>query len=148
MTTPDCTLEGIPGHTHIPEVKRTIKPRPGLTVTAVLRPNTDGQMAVQALHIYAATITANDLRQVSIRQLETLDAPPHPSLPLTRPDGTNPDGHARLVAEHYRHFAALGNNPAKLMAEKADVPVTTVHRWIRDARRAGVLGPARKGRTG
>ena len=69
--------------------------------------------------------------------------------PLTRPDGTDPEGFSRRVAQAYREAVrASPHTPAKAMADEAGVPVTTVHRWVRDARRLGLLTPTRKGSTG
>lgn len=68
--------------------------------------------------------------------------------PLTRPDGSDPDGFSRQVALAYTHAVLATSAPAKVLAEEAGVPVTTVHRWIRDARLRGHLPPARKGRAG
>lgn len=76
--------------------------------------------------------------------------PATPRAPLTRPDGTDPQGFAHRVAKAYREaLAAKDSAPAKTLAAEAGVPVTTVHRWIREARRLGALGPASaKGRAG
>lgn len=67
---------------------------------------------------------------------------------LSRPDGTDPEGFSRRVAEAYAEAASATRAPATVLAEEADVPVTTVHRWIREARQRGLLPPARKGRAG
>jgi hypothetical protein len=67
---------------------------------------------------------------------------------LSRPDGTDPEGFSRRVAEAYNDLVLWSSAPAKALAIEAGVPVTTVHRWIRDARRLGLLPPARKGRAG
>lgn len=69
-----------------------------------------------------------------------------PSRPrLVRPNGTDPRGFSRRVAEAYTEAVRRKDRaPAKALAAEAGVPVTTVHRWIRDARRAGFLGPAIK----
>jgi hypothetical protein len=68
--------------------------------------------------------------------------------PLRRPDGTDPEGFSRLVAEAYNSLVTTTSAPAKALADEAGVPVTTVHRWIREARQRGFLPPARKGRAG
>jgi len=68
--------------------------------------------------------------------------------PLTRPDGTDPDGFSRQVAAAYADAALRTSAPAKRLADEAGVPVTTVHRWVREARQRGHLPPARKGRAG
>lgn len=63
--------------------------------------------------------------------------------PLARPDGTDPDGFSRRVAEAYRAAVVTTSKPAKVLADEAGVPVTTVHRWIREARQRGHLKPGR-----
>jgi hypothetical protein len=68
--------------------------------------------------------------------------------PLTRPDGTDPEGFSRRVAQAYNEAVDATSTPAKALAAEAGVPVTTVHRWIRDARRLGLIAPARKGKAG
>ena len=73
--------------------------------------------------------------------------PPHRE-PLTRPDGTDPAAFSRRVADAYNEMVLYTSTPAKWIAAEAGVPVTTVHRWVRDARRLGLLPPARKGRAG
>ncbi len=77
-------------------------------------------------------------------------APPkEPDRPrLTRPDGASPDEFYPRVAAAYSQHALLTTAPAKEMAAEAGVPITTVHRWIREARRRGFLKPARKGKAG
>lgn len=66
------------------------------------------------------------------------------SYALTRPDGSNPAAFALAVAGAYREAVAEDRDrPAKLIAEASGVPVTTVHRWIREARRVGALEPAK-----
>jgi len=67
---------------------------------------------------------------------------------LSRPDGSDPDAFYRGVAEAYNAAVARTDKPAKLLANQADVPVPTVHRWIAEARRRGFLPPARRGKAG
>jgi hypothetical protein len=67
---------------------------------------------------------------------------------LTRPDGQDTDNFYRLVAHVYSDHAASTRAPAKELAVEAGVPVTTAHRWIREARRRGFLPQARKGKAG
>lgn len=52
------------------------------------------------------------------------------------------------LARIYREASAQTRAPAKLIADEIDVPVKTVHRWVREARLAGALPPARKGAAG
>jgi hypothetical protein len=71
-----------------------------------------------------------------------------PRKPLTRPDGSNPDAFYRQVAEAYRDVVQNNRKVAKVLAEEANVPVGTVHRWVLEARRRGFLPSARQGRAG
>lgn len=65
---------------------------------------------------------------------------------LGRPDGSD---------EWYRQFAEVfvfakqhghARAPATFLAERNGVPVTTVHRWTREARRRGFLPPDPRGK--
>lgn len=70
---------------------------------------------------------------------------------LTRPaPGIDPDEFYRQVAAAYREYALQSRSPAKQIAAEdgPDVPVTTAHRWVREARRRGFLPPIRKGAVG
>jgi hypothetical protein len=67
----------------------------------------------------------------------------------------NPDGRGygqefyEKVASRYTRCIAGEVQPAPAIAEANNVPVSTVHRWIREARRRGALAPARtKGAAG
>jgi hypothetical protein len=71
-----------------------------------------------------------------------------PRTPLSRPDGSNPDGFYRQVAEAYRDVVQTTPKVAKVLAKEANVPPGTVHRWVLEARRRGFLPPARQGRAG
>jgi hypothetical protein len=68
--------------------------------------------------------------------------------PLTRPDGTDPDSFYRDVADRYTELVMETKAPAKALADEANVPVSSVHRWIRQARARGFLAAGRKGRAG
>ncbi len=52
------------------------------------------------------------------------------------------------VARIYRELAQNSARPAIELAEANDAPVTTAHRWIKEARRRGFLGPGRPGKAG
>ncbi|MDD7940455.1 hypothetical protein PHK61_18685 [Actinomycetospora lutea] len=55
---------------------------------------------------------------------------------------------ADRVARRYALHAALTRSPAKAMADESEVPVSRVHRWVREARRLGKLAPGRQGTAG
>ncbi len=71
-----------------------------------------------------------------------------PRAPLTRPDGKDPDAFYERVAVAYREMVLTHRNVAVALAEEANVPPGTVHRWVLEARRRGFLPPARQGRAG
>jgi hypothetical protein len=74
---------------------------------------------------------------------------PRYRLPSRPSGGRYPDDFYNEVAGAY-HWAVLERRaPAQTIADANDVPITTVHRWIREARRRGLLAPARaKGQPG
>jgi hypothetical protein len=66
---------------------------------------------------------------------------------LGRPDGKDPDRFYRRFAEAYRSAATESNKPAVVIAEENGVPVETVRRWTKEARRRGHLARGTKGRA-
>ena len=67
---------------------------------------------------------------------------------LKVPPGAKPDWFYERLAVAYSNLALRSNRPAVLLAERNGVPVTTVHRWVKEARRRGFLPPGQKGRRG
>lgn len=66
-------------------------------------------------------------------------------LKLRIPSGPRrPDDFYRQVAVAYATAARTTRGAAEAIAAANDVPVTTVHRWMKEARRRGVAGPARR----
>jgi hypothetical protein len=89
-----------------------------------------------------------DLRSRAHEQAQLVRAKEPDRPRLTRPDGASPEEFYPRVAAAYSQYAPRTRAPAKEMAAEAGVPITTVHRWIREARRRGFLTPARKGKAG
>jgi hypothetical protein len=69
-------------------------------------------------------------------------------LPEAPATGAKPDEFYRRVGEIYGKAAVVSTQPAKDLAVAWELPTTTVHRWIREARRRGHLPPAEQGRRG
>jgi hypothetical protein len=69
------------------------------------------------------------------------------ALQRARTSGSGEDFY-REVAQAYNAAAATTSAPAKLLATDLGVSVKTVHRWVREARIAGALPPARIGAAG
>jgi hypothetical protein len=59
-----------------------------------------------------------------------------------------PDGFYRDVADVYLELASGSPRPASDIAARHGVPVSTAHRWVKEARRRGFLPPGRPGKTG
>jgi hypothetical protein len=66
-------------------------------------------------------------------------------IPKSKPYGDDFYGE---VATLYYALAEGGRRPAAEIAEVYSVPASTVHGWIREARRRGFLPPARQGTRG
>lgn len=64
------------------------------------------------------------------------------------PDPPYGDDFYRRVAAAYSALARQLSRPAAELAEANDLPVTTVHSWIKQARRRGFLPPGRAGKAG
>lgn len=58
------------------------------------------------------------------------------------------DDFYRQVGRAYLDLAQTTSRPAAELAEANEVPVSTVHRWVKEARRRGVLPPGRPGKAG
>ena len=68
-------------------------------------------------------------------------------VPETRSRG-RPDVFYREVADVYLDLAQASHRPASDIAAQHGVPVSTAHRWVKEARRRGFLPPGRPGKTG
>jgi hypothetical protein len=55
-----------------------------------------------------------------------------------------PDEFYRQVATAYQQVGGLDRRPARVLAERNGVPVSTVHRWVKEARARGFLAPGRR----
>lgn len=52
------------------------------------------------------------------------------------------------MAAVYRRLAATSPRPVADLARDNAVPVTTAQRWVKEARRRGMLAPGRPGKAG
>ncbi|HUR17003.1 MAG TPA: hypothetical protein VMZ33_06935 [Candidatus Limnocylindrales bacterium] len=62
---------------------------------------------------------------------------------IKNPGGSKPDEFYRTVADAFGRLALVSASPASDIASANNVPVTTVHRWVKEARRRRFLPPAR-----
>ncbi len=70
-----------------------------------------------------------------------------PNLRIKVPEGRarRPDNFYALVADRYLWLKAHGYAPAPELAKANGVPLTTVHRWVKEARSRGQLPPPARG---
>ncbi|WP_432832582.1 hypothetical protein [Dactylosporangium sp. CA-092794] len=59
-----------------------------------------------------------------------------------------PDVFYQEVADVYLAYAQASHRPACDLADRHGVPVSTAHRWVKEARRRGFLPPGRPGKSG
>jgi hypothetical protein len=130
-----------------------------LTVTGVQVQRSQGVRAddlkvpVERLEAALAAQFRSDRERVS-RKLtaaweSTRQAPTRRELRVRTPKGGRyPDQFYAAVAALYMRLVAAGEQPTPAIAEANDLPETTVHRWIREARRRGFLPPGQRGRAG
>jgi hypothetical protein len=65
-------------------------------------------------------------------------------IPLDRPNGKRPDSFYSDVARRYTDLLRTYRNPAARLADERGVKPVTVHRWLKEARRRGLLGESSK----
>jgi hypothetical protein len=83
-------------------------------------------------------------RPISAAELRALQTPP-----LTPPTGRGyPDEFYANVASTYRAALRRQERPVVAIAESAGVPRSTAGRWVKEARRRGLLGEAQPGKAG
>ncbi len=133
----------------------------------------DGRLHLVALHL-DGLLSAEALRSIPVGRIEAAaNAQLHPSAaspfggapswppawppggsatlpPDLWPDGGGayPDAFYDAVAAVYRQLASASPRPVAEIAGANDVPVTTAQRWVKEARRRGLLAPGRPGKAG
>lgn len=126
----------------------TVRARVGFdSATARMRP-------VEVHILNAAGITNEMLRTLPMRRIEAFinlrygrpeEPPPPIRLRVPKGSGRRPDDFYRQVGAAYEYLAEQMKAPAAEIARKNRVPITTAHRWVREARARGFLPPGRKG---
>lgn len=128
-----------------------------LDVLVHFRAEHDGRKIVDSVLIRGDRVSAEQLRDLPLGQIERLaNTPPDQDVdqffrelqPLVREQHRSPEAFAKMVALYYNMFSAKHASPAKAISEHANVPVGTVRWWIREARRLGTLPPGRQGKVG
>ncbi|MGI8684123.1 MAG: hypothetical protein ACR2MO_03310 [Acidimicrobiales bacterium] len=123
----------------------------------------DGRLRVVGLQM-DGRVSAELLRSIPVGRIEAAaNAQLHhrapaapPSRPRARiraslrPDGGRgyPDAFYAEVASVYRHLVTTSSRPVGDLAAANEVPVTTAQRWVKEARRRGLLAPGQPGKAG
>ena len=122
----------------------------------------DGRVHVVAMHL-EGLVSAEVLRSIPVGRIEALANAllhPHAAEQGWRADARLPDEVLDesawrrsdefyvAVAEIYRHLVAVSARPVAELAEANGVPRSTGHRWVKEARRRGMLPPGRPGKAG
>jgi hypothetical protein len=122
----------------------------------------DGRLRLVGLQI-EGPVSAETLRSVPVGRIEAaanaqlahgLVAPKrkvNARIPETFRDNAvrgYPDAFYDSVATAYRSLVANTSRPVSELAYANDVPVTTAQRWVKEARRRGLLAPGHPGKAG
>jgi hypothetical protein len=123
----------------------------------------DGRLHVVDLRV-EGVVSAEVLRSIPIGRIEAAaNAQLHASAPRARPRRASatiaarlrtnavrgyPDAFYDAVASAYRALATSSPRPVAELAAANGVPVTTAQRWVKEARRRGLLAPGRPGKAG
>jgi hypothetical protein len=138
-------------------------PRSAPSVRVRVGEGDDGRLHIVDLRV-EGVVSAEVLRSIPVGRIEAAaNAQLHasaPGRPTRRPSATisarlrtnavrgYPDAFYDAVASAYRHLAASSPRPVADLAAANDVPITTAQRWIKEARRRGLLAPGRPGKAG
>lgn len=129
------------------------------SVVAGFREDELGRQVLTHLFLTSDALTADDLRGVSIRDLERRannDGVRHDlvgldekgellvAIDFRRSNRGDQDEFARRFAEIYRRRAQISPSPAADISREYDLPRPTVHSWVREARLKGFLPPAER----
>ncbi len=117
----------------------------------VERINSSGQKVAKATDRWLAVMAGPQDPETKLRTDTAFKKLSRRALILRVPnDLKKPDSFYQKVADLYTTLAEAGNRrPAQEIADaNEDIDVTTVHRWIKEARRRGLLGSGRRGKAG
>lgn len=107
-------------------------------------PASDAEEPLDEYLIYGMWLVEQRNQAEPARPDDVTPPPPKPKkpagpAPLRRPDGKDPEGFSRHLAEVYQALEAGGFPPAATIAKRLGVPDRTVHRWVGEARKRGHL---------
>lgn len=134
----------------------------GAKLFAQFKPDAYGRKVVTGLLLIGSVITADSLRTISVGSLESMvmemghGGPDEAAaqlrhdlaqLPTPGREGRTKAEFLRVVADHFKVWARYTPSPATQMATEWRVNRATMASWVRSARLAGLLPPARRGKA-
>lgn len=130
---------------------------PGGAMWARLAANADGRMVLTGLVLVGDGLTAESLRRVPVSVIERTTAEQAAGteeemraelaeLPALERGDRTPADFAELVASHYKVWARFTSNPVAGMSAGWGIKSGTVHAWVHDARKRGLLPEAERGK--
>jgi hypothetical protein len=139
-------------------------PAPASPVNVQVRfePRKDGRLRIVGLRL-EGPVSAEALRSVPVGRIEAAANAQLTDLAPYRKRKTDarvpdvlrdnavrgyPDAFYDSVAGAYRNLVATSKKPVSELAAANDVPVTTAQRWVKEARRRGLLAPGHPGKSG
>jgi hypothetical protein len=126
------------------EARNSDAPRDALGVLVPEPPADEDPERVITLGQSAAAYFSNDAMVVTV-PVPTFKLQAPVKVPKSR---KRPDEFYKEVASLFSLASATGEpRPADRIAKTNRVPTSTVHRWMAEARRRGVMGPARRSST-
>jgi hypothetical protein len=139
------------------------QPRRAVAVHVRVAARDDGRLHLSGLRL-DGMVSAELLRSVPVGRIE---AAANAELRAAAPDGPRrrprariaatlrsnavrgyPDSFYQAVATTYRNLASTSPRPVADLATANEVPVSTAQRWVKEARRRGLLAPGHPGKAG
>jgi len=138
-----------------------------VSVHVSVTPREDGRLRINGLRV-EGPVSAEALRSIPVGRIEAAAnaqlaaagpggkpkysrKPPPARVPdALRSNAVRgyPDAFYDSIATAYRSLAATTPKPVSEIAVANDVPVTTAQRWVKEARRRGLLAPGHPGKSG
>ena len=126
-------------------------------------PREDGRLRIDGLRV-EGRVSAEVLRSIPVGRIEaaanaqlghTAEPPRRRPVGARVPDSLRsnavrgyPDAFYDSIAAAYRTLVTTTSKPVSELAAANDVPVTTAQRWVKEARRRGLLSPGHPGKAG
>ncbi|GAB7053211.1 hypothetical protein [Catenuloplanes indicus] len=128
---------------------------PGATLWTQHQPDEHGRPVITGMLLLTDRVTTDALRKIPASALEdalagvgtSKQAEDLAALPPLERGSLSKGEFLTLVAEHFKTWSRYSPKPSRDMARASGHPENTIYSWIREARLAGLLPPARGMKT-